>query len=76
MDSAACLACMDATSGGKRIRGSEFVAMTRVPPPDPPPADGFASVHPTREMHAQRAYVASRAMALGGLAQPRLELFG
>ena len=76
MDSAACLACMEAMSGGKRIRGSEFVAMTRVPRPGPSAADGFESTQPTREMHAQSAYVPSPASALGRRAQPGLELLG
>lgn len=76
MDSAACLACMDAMSGGKRILGSEFVAITRVPPPGPPPADGFESAHPPSEMDAQRAYVPSRAIVLGRLAQPGFQLLG
>jgi hypothetical protein len=43
-------------SGGKRILGSEFVAMTRVPPGEPVP-DGFESAHAARTKIAPKLYV-------------------
>jgi hypothetical protein len=75
MDSAACLACVEAMSGGKRIFGSEFVAMTRVPPL-PPLAAGFESTQAPKTTDAQRLYALSQTRGLRRVSHPGFQIFG